>query len=102
MLGHRGFAVKVGRSRGTRRGGERRVDDGAGRARRGVGRSDAAGIDVLACSRGSGCLRLIAAAENPEAIRAMLAAVAAPAGLAGRAPPPGPALNTGHATASGD
>jgi len=56
-------------------------------------------IDVLACPRCGGRLRLIATVEDPEAIRAILAAVATGAEFAGRAPPFGPALNTGYATA---
>src|SRR5436309_7091449 len=58
-------------------------------------------IDVLACPRCGGRLRLIATVEDPDAIRAILAAVAASQEFAGRAPPFGPALNTGHATAIG-
>ena len=58
-------------------------------------------VDVLVCPRCGGRLRLIATVEDPEAIRAILAAVAAAPELAGRAPPFGPALNTGHATATG-
>jgi hypothetical protein len=58
-------------------------------------------VDVLACPRCGGRLRLIATVEDPEAIRAILAAVGAAPELAGRAPPFGPALNTGHATAIG-
>jgi hypothetical protein len=46
-------------------------------------------------------LRLIATVEDPDAIRAILAAVAASDEFAGRAPPFGTALNTGHATAIG-
>jgi hypothetical protein len=58
-------------------------------------------VDVLACPRCGGRLRLIATVEDPDAIRAILAAVTALQEFAGRAPPFGPALNTGHATATG-
>ena len=44
-------------------------------------------IDVLACPRCGGRLRLIATVEDPDAIRAILAAVAASRELADRAPP---------------
>jgi len=44
-------------------------------------------IDVLACPRCGGRLRLIATVEDPEAIRAILAALAESRELAGRAPP---------------
>ena len=58
-------------------------------------------VDVLAGPRCGGRLRLIATVDAPDAIRAILAAVAASQEFAGRAPPFGPALNTGHATAIG-
>jgi uncharacterized protein YbaR (Trm112 family) len=54
-------------------------------------------IDVLACPRCGGRLRLMATVEDPGAIRAILAAVARSRELAERAPPfsgspdPGPA-----------
>jgi len=44
-------------------------------------------VDVLACPRCGGRLRLIATVEDPEAIRAILAALAASREVAGRAPP---------------
>jgi len=44
-------------------------------------------IDVLACPRGGGRLRLIATAEDPDAVRATLGALAGSAGLVGRARP---------------
>ena len=44
-------------------------------------------IDVLACPRCGGRLRLIAAIEDPDAIRAILVALAKSGDLAGRAPP---------------
>jgi hypothetical protein len=58
-------------------------------------------IDVLACPRCGGRLRLIATVEDPEAIRAILGALAESEEFVGRAPPPGPALNAGHAAATG-
>jgi len=44
-------------------------------------------IDVLACPRGGGRLRLIATVDDPDAIRAILAALAESREMAGRAPP---------------
>src|SRR5207237_3863539 len=44
-------------------------------------------IDVLACPRCGGRLRLIATVEDPDAIRAILAVVAVSRKVAGRAPP---------------
>src|ERR671918_1713482 len=44
-------------------------------------------LDVLACPRCRGRLRLIATVEDPEAIRAILAALAGSRDRAGRAPP---------------
>jgi hypothetical protein len=44
-------------------------------------------VDVLACPRCGGRLRLIATVEDPEAIRAILAALAASREREGRAPP---------------
>lgn len=44
-------------------------------------------IDVLACPRCGGRLRLVATVEDPDAIRAMLAALAESRELAWRAPP---------------
>ena len=44
-------------------------------------------IDVLACPRCGGRLRLIATVEDPDAIRAILAALAVSRELADRAPP---------------
>jgi hypothetical protein len=58
-------------------------------------------IDVLACPRSGGRLRLIATVEDPDAIRAILVAGAGSWELADRAPPLAPALNTSHATAIG-
>jgi uncharacterized protein YbaR (Trm112 family) len=45
------------------------------------------GLDVLACPRCGGRLRLIATVENPEGIRAILAALAGSRERQGRAPP---------------
>jgi len=60
------------------------------------------GIDVLACPRCGGRLRLIATVEDPDAIAAILAAVAGPRDEgAGRAPPFAPTLSTSHAAAIG-
>ncbi|MBI2217646.1 MAG: transposase [Candidatus Rokubacteria bacterium] len=58
-------------------------------------------IDVLACPRCGGRLRLIATVEAPDAIRAILGALAESEGLVGRAPPPVPALNASQAAATG-
>jgi hypothetical protein len=44
-------------------------------------------IDVLACPRCGGRLRLMATVEDPDAIRAILAAVAVSRELTDRAPP---------------
>jgi hypothetical protein len=44
-------------------------------------------VDVLACPRCGGRLRLIATVEGPEAIRAILAARAGSRAVVGRAPP---------------
>jgi hypothetical protein len=56
-------------------------------------------IDVLACSRCSGRLRLMGTVEDPVAIRAILAAVAVSGELAGRAPPLAASVDTNHAAA---
>jgi uncharacterized protein YbaR (Trm112 family) len=56
-------------------------------------------IDVLACPRCGGRLRLIATVEDPDAIRAILAATAVSRGQADRAPPVAAALDTSHAAA---
>jgi len=56
-------------------------------------------IDVLACSRCGGRLRLMGTVEDPDAIRAILAAVAASRELADRAPPLAASLDTNHAAA---
>ena len=56
-------------------------------------------IDVLACPRCGGRLRLLA--EDPDAIRAILAAVAVARELAGRAPPRGASLDTSQTAAIG-
>jgi hypothetical protein len=58
-------------------------------------------IDVLACPRCGGRLRLIATVEDPDAIRAILAALAESQELAGRAPPSAPAQTSSHAAAIG-
>jgi hypothetical protein len=58
-------------------------------------------IDVLACPRCGGRLRLIATVEDPDAIRAILVAGAGSRELADRAPPLAPAPNTSHAAAIG-
>lgn len=57
-------------------------------------------IDVLACPRCGGRVRLIAVVENPDAIRAILAALAESEQLGGRAPL-GAALNARQAEATG-
>jgi len=44
-------------------------------------------IDVLACPRCGGRLRLIATVEDPDAVRISLGGLAGSAGLVGRAPP---------------
>jgi hypothetical protein len=56
-------------------------------------------IDVLACPRCGGRFRLIATVEEPDAIRAILAAVAVSRELAVRAPPFAASLDTSHAAA---
>ena len=56
-------------------------------------------IDVVACSRCGGRLRLMGTVEDPAALRAILAAVAASRELAGRAPPLAASLDTNHAAA---
>jgi hypothetical protein len=56
-------------------------------------------IDVLACPRCGGRLRLIATVEDPDAIRAILAALAVSRARADRAPPAGAALDTSHTAA---
>ena len=56
-------------------------------------------IDVLACPRCGGRLRLIATVDNPDAIHAILAAVAGSRELADRAPPFATSLDTSHAAA---
>jgi hypothetical protein len=53
-------------------------------------------IDVLACPRYSGRLRLIATVEDPDAIHAILAALAESRDLTGRAPPLATAQTPGH------
>jgi hypothetical protein len=50
-------------------------------------------IDVLACPRCGGRLRLIATVEGPDAIRAILAALAMSREQADRAPPFLPSLS---------
>ena len=54
-------------------------------------------IDVLACPRCGGRLRLIATIDDPDAIRAVLAASAVSRELADRAPPFAASLDTSHA-----
>ena len=56
-------------------------------------------IDVLACPRCGGRLRLIATVDDPDAIRAILAAGAVSRELADRAPPFAPPLDTSHGAA---
>jgi uncharacterized protein YbaR (Trm112 family) len=58
-------------------------------------------IDVLACPRCGGRLRLIATVEDPDAIRAILVAVAESGDLAGRAPPLAAAQTPRHPAAIG-
>lgn len=58
-------------------------------------------IDVLACPRCGGRLRLIGTVEDPDAIRAILVAVAGSRELADRAPPFPPGAEHSHATAIG-
>jgi hypothetical protein len=57
------------------------------------------GIDVMACPRCGGRLRLIATVDDPDAIRAILAAGAVSRELADRAPPFAPSLGTSHGAA---
>ncbi len=56
-------------------------------------------IDVQACLRCGGRLRLIGTVEDPDAIRAILAALAASRERADRAPPVAASLDTSHAAA---
>jgi hypothetical protein len=56
-------------------------------------------IDVLACPRCGGRLRLIATVEDPNAIRAILVALVESRELVGRAPPGALAFNTSHTAA---
>jgi uncharacterized protein YbaR (Trm112 family) len=56
-------------------------------------------VDVLACPRCGGRLRLIATVENPEAIRAILAVASREE--AGRAPPGAAAQTPNRAAARG-
>jgi uncharacterized protein YbaR (Trm112 family) len=58
-------------------------------------------IDVLACPRCGGRLRLIATVEDPDGIRAILAAVAGSGNLAERAPPFAAWPDSGHAPSIG-
>jgi hypothetical protein len=55
-------------------------------------------IDVLACPRYGGRLRLIATVDDPDAIRAILAG-AVSRELADRAPPFAPSLDTSRTAA---
>ena len=56
-------------------------------------------IDVLACPRCGGRMRLIGTVEDPDAIRAILAALAVSRELTDRAPPLAASLDTNHAAA---
>src|SRR5437867_8359141 len=56
-------------------------------------------IDVLACPRCGGRMRLIGTVEDPDAIRAILAALAASRERADRAPPFAASLDTSHTAA---
>ena len=56
---------------------------------------------LLACPRCGGRLRLIATVEDPDAIRAILAAVAVSRELGNRAPPFGASRGTTHTAAIG-
>ena len=56
-------------------------------------------IDVFACPRCGGRLRLLATVEDPDAIRAILAAVAVSRERAERAPPFAESLDTSHTAA---
>ena len=56
-------------------------------------------IDVLACPRCGGRLRLVATVEDPHAIRAILAALAESRELAGRAPPCAASRDMSHTAA---
>jgi hypothetical protein len=56
-------------------------------------------IDVLACPRCGERMRLIATVEDPDAIRAILAALAMSRERADRAPPLAASLDTSHAAA---
>ena len=58
-------------------------------------------IDVLACPRCGGRLRLIATVEAPDAVRAILASLALSEEGADRAPPFAPSLSTSHIAAIG-
>jgi len=58
-------------------------------------------LDVLACPRCGGRLRLLATVEDPDAIRAILAAVAASGELVDRAPPSAAAQTPSPAAATG-
>jgi hypothetical protein len=54
-------------------------------------------IDVLACPRWGGRLRLMITVDDPDAILAILAAVAESRELAERAPPVAASADPGHA-----
>jgi Putative transposase len=58
-------------------------------------------IDVLACPRCGGRLRLIATVEAPDAVRAILATLALSEEGADRAPPFAPSVSTSHIAAIG-
>ena len=58
-------------------------------------------IDVLACPRCGGRLRLIATVADPEAIRTILVAVVEPRDLAGRSPPFAATHSPSHPAAIG-
>ena len=57
-------------------------------------------LDVLACPRCGGRLRLVATVDDPRVIREILASLRRPAEGADRAPPHLPAVPTGDAVAA--
>lgn len=64
------------------------------------GRDDRAfNLDVLACPRCGGRLRLVATIDDPRAIREILTSLALPTEGADRAPPPVPLVHTGDLVA---
>lgn len=56
-------------------------------------------LDVLACPRCGGRLRLVATVDDPQVIRGILASLMRPAEEADRTPPHRPAVPTGDAVA---